>query len=60
MNLYMYDVALATFSSLMLKICPERNTTEHFYHGFDMGLLMKSEIVMMFVLTEKVVLEDMM
>lgn len=42
MNLYMNDVALATFSSFDVgKYVSERTQPERFYHGFVLGLLIE-------------------
>ena len=42
MNLYMNDVALATFSSFDVGTHPsERTQPERFYHGFVLGLLVE-------------------
>ncbi len=42
MNLYMNDVALATFSSFDVgKYASERTQPERFYHGFVLGLLVE-------------------
>ena len=61
MNLYMNDIALATFSNFDAgKHASERSQPERFYHGFVLGLLGKCEIFMRCVPIGKVGMEDTM
>lgn len=61
MNLYMNDVALATFSALNTGAHPsEKTQPERFYHGFVLGLLVELRDGIWFIPTEKVAMGDMM